>query len=352
MLAGTYVTCLTRKYSQIVFGAHYRIERVTAKGSLKFFGYGHFYDRKNFALAVGVNPAPVPVPKPAPKPVVVLTLAEELTKKAGYNAGTCSYAIEFEGGHRRFQMMDACHARMRWGSNMSRGDVDNKKPIAVACNISGHVSRIPKDRQEAYKLWVAYMLNDSPWASAWLTKDVDEAMKGSASMDVTKPFSYICTAAIALRSGSEFHHFLPVFQQLIEMKYNPHVAYTLSQMTSRKGDTYTIVNQGGSHHVIHSNMAMDEYVQFFNTGLPRNPDKPFNESPNKYYQIFLSIALGLKDYGAKAKEGQLTILETICADNKELVKDVKGDWVNIKAPIAKDFNEYLKIVNTFARKFK
>lgn len=353
MLAGQYVTCLTRKYSQLVFGNLYLIERVTWKGSLKFTGHRHLYDRKNFALAVaGVNPAPVPVPKPAPKPVVVLTLAEELTKKAGNNAGTCSYAFEFEGGHRRFQINDACHARMRWGSNMSHGDVNTKKPIAVACNISGHVPRIPQDRREAYKLWVAYMLNDSPWASAWLTKDVDEAMKGSASMDVTKPFSYVCAAAIALRSGSEFHHFLPVFQQLIEMKYNPHVAYTLSQMTRVKDGTYTIVNQGGSHHVIHSNMDMAEYVQFFNTGLPRKPDAPFNESPNKYYLIFLSIAQDLKAHNVRREEGQLTVLETIANDNKELVKDVKHDWVTIKAPIAKDFNEYLKIVNTFARKFK
>jgi len=191
------------------------------------------------------------------------------------------------------------------------------------------------------------MLNDSPWADAWLTKDVDEAMKGCAMMDVTKHFSYVCSAAIALRTGSEYPRFLKAFKQLLDMKYSPHVAYIMSQMTTVNGNTYEITNQGGSHHVFHSHMEMDKVVAFFDNKKINIENAPYNESEKKMYTIFKTIA---EEPGYK--HGKPSILSTITDANKEFVYVNKTGWSNYETVKAKDFNEYLKIVNTFARKFK
>jgi hypothetical protein len=351
MLAGQFVTCLTRKYTQLQFGIDYQIERVTRIGSLKFVGYGHLYDRKNFALVREGMPVHVPVAKPKPAPVIKKTLAQELIEKvdrAG-GAGTCSYAIEFASGHRRFQSNDACHARMRWGKDYGNNDKDGDKPVAVACNIHGHIKRVTAVVDfEAYKVFVKYMLNDSPWADAWLTKDVDEAMKGCAMMDVTKHFSYVCSAAIALRTGSEYPRFLKVFKQLIDMKYSPHVAYIMSQMTTvGNNGSYDITGQGGSHHVFHNHMELDKVVAFFDNKKINIENAPYNESEKKMYTIFKTIA---EEPGFK--HGKPSILSTITNANKEFVYVNKTGWSNYETVKAKDFNEYLKIVNTFARNFK
>ena len=350
MLAGQFVTCLTRKYTQLHFGADYQIERVTRIGSLKFVGYGHLYDRKNFALVGERGPVPQPV-KLKPAPVIKKTLAQELMEKvdkAG-SAGTCSYAIEFASGHRRFQSNDACHARMRWGKDYGNNDKDNDKAVAVACNIHGHVKRVGQIADaDSYKAFVKYMLNDSPWADAWLTKDIDEAMKGCAMMDVTKHFSYVCSAAIALRTGSEYPKFLKVFKQLIDMKYSPHVAYIMSQMTNIcNNGAYEVINQGGSHHVFHSSMDLDKVVAFFDNKKLNIENKPYNESEKQMYTIFKTMA-----DEPHVKHGKPTIISTITDANKELIFVNKTGWSNYETVRAKDFNEYLKIVNTFARKFK
>jgi hypothetical protein len=349
MLAGQFVTCLTRKYSQLQFGIDYQIERVTRIGSLKFVGYGHLYDRKNFALVGERVNVPQPV-KPKPAPVVKKTLAEELIAKVNAvgGAGTCSYAIEFASGHRRFQSNDACHARMRWGKDYGNNDKDGDKVVAVACNIHGHIKNIGPNNLEAYTAFVKYMLNDSPWADAWLTKDVDEAMKGCAMMDVTKHFSYVCSAAIALRTGSEYPRFLKVFKQLIDMKYSPNVAYIMSQMTTvGNNGSYDITGQGGSHHVFHNHMDLSKVVAFFDDKKLNVENKPYNESEKQMYTIFRTMA---DDTGFK--HGNPSIISTITNANKEFVYVNKTGWSNYETVKAKDFNEYLKIVNTFARNFK
>ena len=345
MLAGTYVTCLTRKYRNLVFGNHYLIERVTRIGSLKFVGHRHLYDRKNFALAVGVNPVPMKVPVAPPPPVVKKTMVQKLMDKAGDRAGTCSYAIEFDNGDIRLQSHDACHARMRYGSRMSGGDKDNAKPIAVACYIRGHNNGLGEQYREAYKAHVKYMLNDSPWADAWLTKDPDEALKGCAMMDVTKPFSYVCSAAIAMRSGSEYCKFLPLFKRLLDMKYSPNVAYLMSHMTQVNGNKHTVIHQTGSHHVFHSGMSLTKVADFFNNKKLFRTDKPYNESHNTYYEIFKVMA----EHDA-IKEGSL--LDTLRKANPEFLVDDNTGWVKIKTTAANSFDDYLKIVNTFARNFK
>jgi len=349
MLAGQFVTCLTRKYIQLEFGHNYEIERVTRIGSLKFFGMRHLYDRKNFALVEAGMPVHVPVAKPKPAPVIKKTLAEELIEKVNHVgcAGTCSYAIEFANGHRRFQSNDACHARIRWGEKMSRGDEANNPPVAIACNIHGHIKHVGQYADgAAYKAFVNYMLNDSPWADAWLTKDVDEAMKGCAMMDVTKPYSYVCSAAIAMRTGSEYAKSLKVFKDLLDWKYNPNVAYLVSQCTTvHNNGAYQFIPNGGSHHVWHTGMEMSKVVSFFNDKKLNVEDKPYNNSPNSYYTIFKVI-------GSDVAVKQGSVFETVRNDNKEfLVIDQRG-WAANETISAKSFTEYLKIVNTFARKFK
>lgn len=117
----------------------------------------------------------------------------EMEKECGKNAGTCSYFLISTDGKVKRQYRDVCHARL-W----------MEKPYAAVLNVSGHYVGMTKEQQDAYKAFLHGLFNESAWAAAFKTKDVEEALKNGVELDVSQPRNIVYSAAIAMRGFSEF----------------------------------------------------------------------------------------------------------------------------------------------------
>lgn len=356
MLRGDIVQCVTRQYAQIPFAWQCTIEYVKQDGRLKLRGYRHLYNRNNFiviqraaqAVPVANKPAPAVVKEPA-KPK---TLLEELKDKIKGEAGTCSYALEFADGSRRFQIRDACHYRIRHHSRdgycTSSKDPKDVKPVAVALNISGHVSRFKGERIEQYKAFVKYILDDSPWSKAFLTKYSDDVMNDGVLLDVTQSYSFVCSAAIALRVGSEYPTQLTYFKELIDMKYSGNVAFVLSQVVQKEeNNKYSLRSQGGGHHVFNTGHDAAQLLAFFNEGKLNLDDGKYEDAAGKPYQIQNVIAPTLGGFDTPNSLGFW-----LTEYNKEMIKEVGEGWGRRKTVTMDGLLGLCKVANTLARRMK
>ena len=281
-------------------------------------------------------------------------MLEELTGKAKDGADTCSYAIEFADGKRRFQVRDACHYRIRHHSNdgycVTKNDPKGVKPVAVALNIGGHVKQMVDKHIEAYKAHVKYILDESPWSKAFLTRYSDDVMKTGVLMDLTQPYSFVCSAAIALRVGSEYQASLPIFKELIDMKYSGNVAFIMSHITQLEKDgKYSLRSQGGGHHVFNTGHTSAQFIQFFNEGKLNYDDGAYEDAAGKVYRIQDVIApqMGHGSLDTKGAIGNL-----IFNDNKDMVKNVGEGWGKRETVVMDGLLGLCKVAKTLARRIK
>lgn len=212
----------------------------------------------------------------------LLSQLNERVKEKG--VGVCSYALEFESGHTRYQIADVCHARLPWGSNYPAGNADKENILKkVALNISGHYKAFDKNKDK-YKRFVQYIIYESPWKDAFLPSNLEDVIKSGVYLDISKPYSYCVAAAIALRTGSEFRAQLEVFDRLIQLNYSPNVAFIVSSCVNI---TWNYTDFSGGHHVLNNNnMGLEGMRKFFNEGLLNLNGKSYAKSKAISYSVF------------------------------------------------------------------
>jgi hypothetical protein len=284
---GSHVVCVDDSNSRsLVFGKVYCVESYR-ETQVKLLGVGSWFNKTRFKLTEKKQEPVNPPPKKEPN------LLEQLTEKVGNNAGTCSYAIKFTNNHIRYQVRDACHARIffpYWGE-----EAVEKEVVEIAFNVSGHVQRAG----EGYREYVDYIINHSPWASVFIgDKNVDNVLKSGVCADVNRTLSEVACAAIALRVGSEFKSKLPLFKYLTDNGFDPHASWIVSQMAEPKGGgAYNLNPFGGGHHVFTTEMDFEQVVEFFTTGKFKGTDdkKPYAKSFREAYTILLSMADNSKE---------------------------------------------------------
>lgn len=225
--------------------------------------------------------------KPPPPPIKnEFTLGEELVKKSlehKQKAGVterCSYAKEFDTGKRVFNVADICHARIPWNGI---GGVN--ECTAIAFDIARH--HRDHETPKEYLEFVDYMLNRSPWANCFLTKDVQKALKEGVYGNVDVGVSRLSCSAIALRQGSEFPHKLNTFIFLKNKGFSENLSWFMAQGV-HKADEWRKSGIEGWHDTFESVMNLDDVVQFFNTGWHTEEGLPLRKSKS-HYSIFKSI---------------------------------------------------------------
>jgi len=271
-------------------------------------------------------------------------LLEKLTEKVNNEGvGVCSYALEFDEGHQRFQIRDVCHARLSYGDRYSALDEQKQNLKAVALNVSGYFKVLPKEWHEAYKLHVKYIITESPWRDAFIQAPMGEIYASGVYLDITKNFSYCVAAAIALRSGSEFKARLPLFKSLIDLQYSPHVAYIVSQFTTYP-EKFTAF--GGGHHVMgNTNVTLQNMAKFFNTDKFNNDGMKYKDAKGRSYRIFPLIG--------ETKGNEVSMYNDILQRLGHIVTTVKNGW----GPATK-YIDYTKrdnlimVANTIAKEVK
>lgn len=326
IFAGNRIICTDDARCMLVFGAAYVATKVTND---KVLVDGKWYSISRFRLSD--NQEAVPVQKKIEKKEK--TLLDLLCDKVGDIAGTCSYAIQFEGGHIRYQVKDACHARIPYP--YYEQEAVEKNATAVALNVKGHVDR----SGAAYPDYVDYIINESPWASVFTgDKNLQTVLNSGIYLDVNRTVSELVCSAVALRVGSEFYGNNKLFKELSDMGFNKHVCWIVSQCFKQEGENYIFTHTGGAHHVFVTTMDLNQVVAFFKTGKFRNQEgvRPYKENGTGY-AILLSMAEGSGN----------DIFNFVMKHPK--AEKIPGNWGLFKYRFR--FPGFLSLVNTLQAKF-
>lgn len=234
-------------------------------------------------------PAPKPVPKPVPKPAIIqheLDLREDLFSKGG--ASICSFGFEFEDGSRSLQYNAPCHAGLR----VYYGGKGPKKVTQLAYCIRRE-KRFITGKEEAHKAYVDYIINKSPWAVAFLTKDIEEAYTKDILMNIDANHNVVCGAAVALRVGTEKQGRIDTFKMLVDKGVSGHAAWLISFCYVPNGKGYVPSFSGGGHDVIDCYRSWKGMIQFFSKGYFRKGavgGKTYREY--SYYDGFCEYVAG------------------------------------------------------------
>lgn len=237
-----------------------------------------------------------------------LDLLDDLKRKVANDPGTCSYALEFTDGVRRFQVRDICHARLTFGNyadNHRRGIVLAK----AALNLSGHAFKIKKEgKLDEYVAYVDYILQRSPWKDAFLPISTQEAIESGVYLNVEEGINYCVAAAVALRTASEFPLKREAFNHVVKLGYDEHLAFViaaniLGPYQKEWGDNKPILKKyfyrcDGSHHVISGGEHTVQGLRaFFYEGVHGAKGKLYKQASCTQYYLFKSIQAQLNTIG-------------------------------------------------------
>lgn len=236
-------------------------------------------------------------PPPPPKPKDPEDLREHLYNKQkakGLGSGLCSYAVEYGNGVRGFHIGDVCHARL---NRSSAYDIRDGKDgvVKLAYGLRHCFARVDADKKEAYKEYVDYIINRSPWAVAFLTKDINEAFDKDLYMNVECNRHIIAGAAVALRSAQEYPERPVIFKMVKDLGHSEHTAWVFScGFTTIAGtkDRFNYRGWGGGHDVVSGDVSCKELVKFFQQGYHNHlgADKTPYRTSHGNYQISNAIA--------------------------------------------------------------
>ena len=197
-------------------------------------------------------------------------LLNKLLEKTKLGSGVCSYAMVDTEGNERFQVRDICHARLT-------SQYERKFYRTAVLEVKGHYKE--HKHPEAFKAYVDYVINRSPWKGAFITRTTDEVISSGIALDVNKGVNYVVSAAVALRIGHEYMHLAKDFFELSSSGCPEHLAFLTASMCNGyhcKGQ-YELGGQNGAHHILSSGMSLDNLKAFFFKG-EANMGDAFNKS--------------------------------------------------------------------------
>ena len=280
IVAGSVVKCVDayEALHVLVPNAIYKVEKVYHAGLVKLEHLNKRFAIRRFAIT-NEEVKPVKVEPPS--------LLQILDEKADGRPGTATYAIRDDKGNINDHVRDACHARLNtincWDGHIKRNSVVTE----VALYLKGHVTG---NNLNNYTQFVDYVINRSPAASCFIPTDAKEAVKLGVMMNVEANYNNLVTAAVFLRTGSEYSSKLPLFVDLVNMGFNENVAYVTSQLITISDGGYKYSGFGGGHHIFNSQMDREEFSKFWKEGFHKFKGEPYSHNHGLGYSIFKSIA--------------------------------------------------------------
>lgn len=224
-------------------------------------------------------------PKKLPNKSLRSELRKEIAKKFPVKpAGLCSYAAKMENNAIIVQLGQPCHASIGYAFP------SEKKVKELAYSVHHEVKRFDVDASKksmnAYKKYLHYMLNESPWATCFLTKSVPVALRYDVLMDVSRSRNEIAGACIALREGTEYEDKRYVFEKVLDKGYSGHTAFLMSYVFGRSRENYSLLNLNRGHCVLSGYLACSDLFKLFKSGyFLTKGDETYSEAHSGYEVI-------------------------------------------------------------------
>lgn len=277
---------------------------------------GVWYKRSRFSEA-----------KPEEKEPEWKSLLRKLRENVGENAGTCSYAMIDTKGAERFQVRDACHARMIDPYDFRRYNV-------CVLDVKGHYNTHPN--KEEFKTYVDYIIQRSPWKNAFITRTTDEVINEGIAINVDNGANYVVSAAVALRIGHEYPNLAVDFHNLVVTGCPEHLAFiTSSMMNGYNHKEYPLAGHNGSHHVMCGHQGVAAIKAFFNEGKC-NQGNPYTKATE--YKILGCIGENAADpiSNLLRKYPKITTGKGLWGDEKKIARDPKYGLAPLAFFLAKE----------------
>lgn len=259
-----------------------------------------------------------------------LDIRDEIANRADDKA-TCAFAMEYKKQAPYYVRYGGCHAQLGW-CNSATGDKEEEM-INIALSLMIHYKKFNDEQKKQYRLYVHYILNESPWQDMFLTKDVEEAINKGVLMNVDKNISHLVGAAMALRGASEHPRVLKPFADCIDKGYSGHVAFlTSGNITPTGGQSWP------GHAVLDGFMLVDDLAKFFKEGYVQKNLPAIHKDQNQSfnYQIFLTITPKFRGHNEKSPNRMdeftrilLVQKETGEGWNKRIIFNYEKSLVNI-----------------------
>ena len=242
-----------------------------------FLDEGVYVPLKHLVRATAAN-------KPPPKPPYAGDLRVDLRAKAGNGSAICKYAFVVDGVRAKFELTPPCYASLgRTGGPISQLVVDT----------SYH-----KGRHAKFSLvYLDWLLNKSPWAVCFLTKDPQDALDKGVALDCNRHIGELVGAATALREATEFEQRNATFQWAIDNGFDGNVAYLLGCSYFLEGKKFTHSPATGGHQAITTAIRHDDLMSFFANGYKKTEEKPANKKCGGYkVHVWIGKTDGVSTY--------------------------------------------------------
>jgi hypothetical protein len=195
------------------------------------------------------------------------------------NAGGVSSFTIFTKGDKgavklNHTMAGICHAAMGYGGD--GGDI-----VGMSDYLFAYVTQVPKALHPAYKNYVDYIINRSPWHVAYKKASADRALKEGLNLKVGVNGKILGAACVALRLGKEFAQTkLPIYDMCVEAGYEEAVAWIAANCFHKTGETIQLVRPTGAHTVIDVDTKVGPLINLMRYGYTDEElkDKPYSKT--------------------------------------------------------------------------
>lgn len=217
------------------------------------------------------KPKQPPAPSKPKAPVVPKDLREHLFQaqtSRGMGGGLCSFAFEGKDGERDLHTAAPCHAALaRPLGDSCYSKKAGTEVVAMAYCLRHDIQKVVGKERDAHKVYCDYILNRSPWAVAFITKDIEEAVTKDILMNVEVNKYVMAGACVALRVGQEFPGRVALFKKLLDSGINEHICWIFSCAFKEDGlGGYSFAVWHGGHDVMDGNRDAKEVFRFFKEG--------------------------------------------------------------------------------------
>ncbi len=199
--------------------------------------------------------------------------------------------IRYEDGTDRLNPQDICAARFYVNNRTS-------KAVEAIVIIDTYYKNYNDDVKAAYKEFLSYLFNVSPWKDAFITKCPDIAVATCVSFDVEQDASFILNAQQVMRQWSEFPSFREMYSRVRKQGLGVEHSVFASlyfKVDNRNQEKFVFVGDNG-HTAVYSNGKLQQVRRFFNREGCNKDGKKFSEYrpyvPNICFVVAESALVG------------------------------------------------------------
>lgn len=182
----------------------------------------------------------------------------------------------------RKRLTQACNASPRGVSFWGEISTTNVEQIQVAqiChgswrlytkakvyeNISNHYrKKVPKRYRRHYREWISFVLNDSPWSKAFITKRFGVAVQHNIELRADIHPSIAMGGIIAMRMASEMPAIMPTYAKIRRMGYSVRTSFLVATLFDT--DALEIMPHRALHSIWNSGCSLKAVFDFMNSGF-------------------------------------------------------------------------------------